>query len=89
MGFFEPTEGCHILRGIFTSMVDLPSVFKIDKIQDRSVCVWQSLRTYTSNLLVASRAFKQYLAKISYQIELPMSLAPTYEAIRCETSGKP
>jgi hypothetical protein len=29
------------------------------------------------------------IAKISYQISWPMSLAPTYEAIRRETSGKP
>jgi hypothetical protein len=29
------------------------------------------------------------IAKISYQILWSMSLAPTYEAIRCETSGKP
>jgi hypothetical protein len=28
-------------------------------------------------------------AKISYQVSWPMSLAPTYEAIRRETSGKP
>jgi hypothetical protein len=29
------------------------------------------------------------MAKISYQISWPMSLAPTYEAIRRETSKKP
>jgi hypothetical protein len=28
------------------------------------------------------------IAKISYQIAWPMTLAPTYEAIKCETSGK-
>jgi hypothetical protein len=29
------------------------------------------------------------IAKISYQIAWPMTLAPTYEAIKRETSGKP
>jgi hypothetical protein len=29
------------------------------------------------------------IAKISYQIAWLMKLAPTYEAIKCETSGKP
>jgi hypothetical protein len=29
------------------------------------------------------------IAKISYQIAWPMTLPPMYEAIKCETSGKP
>jgi hypothetical protein len=29
------------------------------------------------------------IAKISYQIGWPVTLAPTYEAIKHETSGKP
>jgi hypothetical protein len=29
------------------------------------------------------------IAKISYQIVWPMTLTPTYEAIKRETSGKP
>jgi hypothetical protein len=29
------------------------------------------------------------ITKISYQIAWPMTLAPTYEAIKCETSIKP
>ena len=29
------------------------------------------------------------IAKISYQIALPMTFSPTYEAIKRETSGKP
>ncbi len=49
-----------------------------------TVCLYslQQLAFSESCLLAA-------IAKISYQISWPMSLAPTYEAIRCETSGKP
>jgi hypothetical protein len=74
------------------------------KIQDHSVSTYVlnslfvslSVLTYSTVCLYSHYplAFSKscllaIIAEISYQISWPMSLALTYEAIRCETSGKP
>ena len=65
VGSFDPTEEFHILRGVSASVVDLLSILKIEKagilkIERSKIGLSvnrQSIRTYTSDLLVASRAF--------------------------------
>ncbi len=52
-------------------------------ISDSTVCLYSHLRLAFSELCLLA-----IIAKISYQISWPMSLAPMYEAIRRETSGK-
>ncbi len=76
--------------GSFICLQDIRIQDLQDKeIQDRSVCK-QSVRPYLHQRLACSESrLLAILAKISYQIEWPMSLAPTYEAIRRKTSGKP
>ena len=57
IGCFDPTEEFRILRGVSANMVDLLSVFKIERSRISLSVNSQSVRTYTSDLLVASRAF--------------------------------
>ncbi len=94
----DPMQDLLILRRNFvyhmaylpTSM-DLPCVFKIHKIQDQSVsttylpvCLYSHQQLAFSELCLLAM-----IAKISCQITWPMTLAPTYEAIKSETSRKP
>ncbi len=60
-----------------------------EKIQDQSVSthILDSLSVLTQQLAFSKSCLLAIVAKISYQISWPMTLAPTFEAIRCETSG--
>jgi hypothetical protein len=73
-----------------TSM-DLPTLFKLDKIQDQSVSTtYLTVCLFLHSQLAFSKLrFLAILAKISYQIAWHMTPAPMYEAIKRETSGKP
>ncbi len=70
--------------------IDLLSVFKIDKIQDQSVSTKYLTVCLYSHQQLAFRESCQLamITKISYQIAWPMTLPPTYDAIKRETSRK-
>ncbi len=62
----------------------------IDKIQDQSITtMYLTVCLFSHQQLAFSEScLLAIIAKISYQIAWPMTLAPTYEAIQRETSGK-
>ena len=70
--------------------MDLPSVFKIDKIQDQSVSTtYLKICLYSHQQLAFSKLrLLAIIAKIPYQKAWPMTLAPTYEAIKHENQWK-
>ncbi len=71
--------------------MDLPSVFKIHKIQEQSVSTMHlAVCQYSHQQLAFSKSCHlAIIAKIFYQIARHTTLTPTYNAIKRETSRKP
>jgi hypothetical protein len=63
--------------------------YLMGRIQDQSVSTYVFDSLSVLRLALSESHLLVIIAKISYQISWPISLAPTYEAIKCETSGKP
>ena len=91
VGSLDPVQDSMYIMAYLPMSINLPSVFKIHKIQDQSVnTTYLTACRYSYQQLAFSKScLLAIIAKISYQIAWPMTLTPTYETIKGETSGKP